>query len=380
MKNPLFSLFAVLCLAALLHGCAGTGPRGPELPATVETIPPAAYTKGTPSYEMRFHTALESSLGSRNPLADKAVRTMNIHAAAHLAPAGGATPAKGAAPLAYHMIPAGMGMGGYLALGAPDSSAKRPVKKNWPVVRLYWGGGDAIRQGQPKVIHTVDVADTGFLPQGKTASFGLAATGGLRPGWVEAVWPGKADARPVPATATLAGQHFVHGNFLPHMRFTLDQRHDFMPPLAVAAQSADLNGPLSITWNSLPNAVAYHVMALAYDPARRELILWNSSEDPNINVSGQFLDSRLAKRQALQMITLSADATRCVIPKGVFAGAGTVLVTVTAWGEDFLFGQPAPPPVLKNWDADWVVKGRFLSTGTLVLGSPDGAKALRDMF
>ncbi len=367
-------------LVLLLSSCSGV--RQPDaalpraLPASVEILPPAAYTRGTPAYEMAVHTAATATPGSLDPLGANAARMLSLRAYAHPGPAGGA------APKAYHMIPAAMNMGAYLPLLEPDKNAATgtPERKPRPVARLYWGGGEEIRPGQPKVVHTLASAGTPFPPRPQAASYGMAATGALRPGWKEAAWPSKADARIVPPGASLAGQHLIHGNFLPHMRFTMDQRHDFMGALAVAAESADLNGPLPVVWNALPNAVAYHVMALGIDETRKELVLWTSSENPDINVSGQFLDSRLAKNHTVRMITLSSGVTRCVIPGGVFAGTGTVMITVTAWGEDYLTGQPPRPAAGKIWDPDWMVKARFLSTGTLVLGAPGGAKQLRDLL
>jgi hypothetical protein len=46
-----------------------------------------------------------------------------------------------------------------------------------------------------------------------------------------------------------------------------------------------------------------------------------------------------------------------------------VIVTVTAWGEDYWASQPPrPADAPKTWKPDWVVKGQFLSTGHLMLG------------
>ncbi len=371
MKRSLFSGLICLCFVLLLTSCSLIQPSGLAPLPKVDTTPPASYTKGAPAYEMLFHTTGSGMPGVSGLMGAGDSRIMTMRMISQPGPAGGA------APKAYHMIPPGMSMGEYLPLlppvkesakGYPGGAAEKPERMT---LKIYWGCGESVRKGQPKVISSDKGAGMDvYFSEGRTGSSGIA----LRPGWAEALWPNKDDSRPVPSWASLEGGHFIHGNFLPHIRFAMDKQHDFMAKLSVSAGSQSLQDAVPITWNKLPTAIGYHVMAVAFNDARKEVIIWTSSENPNVNVSGRFLETPLVKRHIGAKIILPPERDRCVIPKGIFAGTDAVVVTVTAWGDDYWASEPprpARPP--KNWRPDWVVKGQFLSTGNLMLGMPAGS-------
>lgn len=394
-------LFGMIILgsAFLLTSCLTGMQQGTPLASLpkVETSPPANYTKGAPAYTMLFHTMSSSSTSSPfampsvgglmgNAMGGGDTRTVSLRMVSHPGPSGGAS------TKAYHMIPPGMNMGEYLPLlpskeqAAPyERSQVEKTDRSEPervVIKTYWGCGENVRKGQPRVFDTGNMKDRsmpsamwGSTGRGN-ARFGHGGAGDLKPGWVEALWPNKDDSRQVPSSASLVGGHFLHGNFLPHIRFNMDAQHDMMQKLSLSAEKNSLKEAIPITWKKLPTAIGYHLMAFAYSSARKEMIIWTSSENPDINVSSQFLDTSEVRKHVAANVIMPADRDRCVIPMGIFDGADMVMVTGTAWGDDYWASEPprpAKPP--KNWKPDWVVKGQFLSTGSLMLGMPDAGSS-----
>ena len=318
----------------------------------IDIVPPAKFTKGAPEYTMQFHTTASNNFA---------------HRMARLRMISHPEPVDGASPKAYHMIPAGMQMGNYLPLLPPVRGSGEHKGGERPTIKHYWGCDDTIRKGQPRVQGGGTVSDPG-----KSGTY--AASSALKPGWVEVEWPNRDDSRTVPNTASLVGEHFVHGNFLPHIRFSMDSKHDFMEALSVKAESTSLKDAIPISWNKLPGALGYHVHAVAFNTARKEMTTWSSSEKGDRHHVGYFLPTPQVKKYINEKVILPADRDRCVIPKGIFSEGDNVAITVTAWGEDYWASQPARPAgAPQNWKPDWAVKGQFLSTGHLMLGQSGGA-------
>jgi hypothetical protein len=329
----------------------GTEQAAATLPK-IDITPPAKFTKGAPEYTMQFHTTTSNTFTNR---------MARLRMISHPAPEGGAS------PKAYHMIPAGMHMGEYLPLLPPVRSSVENKGGERPVIKYYWGCDETIRKGQPRVQGggKADMPDKS----------GTSAAGGLKASWVEVEWPNREDTRTVPKTASLVGDHFVHGNFLPHIRFSMDSKHDFMDALTAKAESASLKEAIPISWTKLPAALGYHVYATAYNTERKEMTIWTSSEKGDRYFAGYFLPTPQVKRYINEKVILPPDRDRCVIPKGIFAEGDHVTVTVTAWGEDYWASQPVRPAgAPQNWKPDWVVKGQFLSTGHLTLGQHAGSQ------
>ena len=171
-----------------------------------------------------------------------------------------------------------------------------------PVIKYYWGCDETIRKGQPRV------QGGGKVEPGMP---GVHAAGGLKPGWVEVEWPNREDARAVPNTASLVGDHFVHGNFLPHIRFSMGSKHDFMQALTARAESASLKEAIPISWTKLPDALGYHVFAVAFNTARKEMTIWTSSKKATGILPGIFCphrrlrDTSTKKSSCLRIVTVA---------------------------------------------------------------------------
>jgi hypothetical protein len=332
----------------------------------IEIAPPASFTKGTPNYQMRFHTT-----SSGVPGAGGGQRMAHLDLRAQPGPAGGA------APKAWHMIPPGMQLGEYLPLipqpqsqPTPPYSGREDYKPEKMIVKTYWGCGDTVRQGQPNVMDTgkfsaKDLPDmSGFSPKGRMG-------GGAKGGPNTVLWPNQQDNRLAPASASLVGEHFVHGNFVPHIKFSMTAQHDIMKALHVSIQGQSQQDSIRISWNKLSAALGYHVMAIGSDPSGKELVMWTSSETPNVNVSGQFLDTPQVRKYISSKVILPDDRDSCTIPKGIFAATSPPMIMVTSWGVDYWAGYPPRPAnAPKDWKPDWSVKGQFLSTAHVMFGMP----------
>jgi hypothetical protein len=140
-------------------------------------------------------------------------------------------------------------MGETLPLVIPPSATERerpvpgaPGKMEKPKMRmlLYWGCSEKIGAGQPRVLDTAKMSmeEFGKSMAGHTASPQYPPS--PRSGWVYAEWPNKDDSTQVPKDSSLKGVHFVHGNYLPDIRFTIDEEHDFMAPVEFTSVKAAL--------------------------------------------------------------------------------------------------------------------------------------------
>ena len=336
----------------------------------IDITPPAAFTKGTPNYQMKFHTTSSGS-GSGG-----SHRMVHLDLRAQPGPAGGST------PQAWHMIPSGMQMGAYLPLTAPvqqsaSGHSGQPDPNYKPermIIKTYWGCGDTVRSGQPNVLDSGKISSknmpnmSAFAPKGGMSYGGGASA---KAGRNMALWPNQQDSRLVPAGASLVGDHFVHGNFVPHIKFSMTAQHDIMKALHASTQGQSQQDAITVRWNKLPTAIGYHVMAIGTDSSGKEMVMWVSSETPHENVSGQFLDTPQVRKYISSKVILPAERDSCIIPRGIFAATSPPMIMVTAWGADYWASypsRPAQPP--KDWKPDWSVKGQFLSTEHVIFGMP----------
>jgi hypothetical protein len=285
------------------------------------------------------------------------------------------------APAADHDIPPGMAMGKALPLlppaatggraGAPDQ--ERTPEKPKARMLVYWGCGDAIRPGQPKV------ADT---QQMSLAQFGEALRGRSPPGGPGALhnaqlrWPNPRDSQPVPPAASIVGEQFVHGSATPDIRFTIGERQDFLAPFEAAARGAS-PGPFTVAWKPIPNAQGYFLQAMGHRESTGELIVWSSSElqDPGWGLM-TYLPNDFLRRMIAEKVVLPATATSCAIPAGVFDGVDGAMVQTIAYGEELdLVHPPRPADPKVPWEQVWTARVRVKSTGMVPLGMGEDGEA-----
>jgi hypothetical protein len=283
----------------------------------------------------------------------------------------------GAGAAADHDIPPGMSMGPALPLlGTPPTGSTRETDEERtpekPKARMlvYWGCGESIRPGQPKV------ADTEKMTM---VQFGEALRGRSPPDRAGAMrnaqlrWPNEREPKAVPAAASIRGDQLVHGSATPDIKFAIGERQDFLAPVEMNASGA-FPGPFALTWKSIPNAQGYFLQAMGHRESTGEMIIWTSSE---LQDTGwgllSYLPNDFLRKMIADKVVLPPDVTTCAVPKGIFEGVQGAMLQSIAYGEELNLVQPPRPADPKvAWDQIWTVKVRVKSTGMTPLGMGDG--------
>jgi len=280
-----------------------------------------------------------------------------------------------------HAIPPAMSMGERLPLlpvvarGSSgeegDSGGEKPKGR----LLFYWGCGEKIRAGQPKVIDFAR-AGVGEWTRFMTGRFAPDRGAKAIPG--RSVWPNERDRQRVPKNASLVGDHAVSGEGVPaSLRFALRDSHDFMPKVRMTA-AGDPNASVNVNWDSVRSAQGYFLSAMG---ARgdEEMIIWSSSEQPD---PGWGLMDYVAPAQVGKLIgekvVLPSSAQNCAIPAGIFARAEGAMVRMIAYGPELNLAHPPRPANPKAvWEPEWAVRVRVKSTGMTMLGMDEQASAGR---
>lgn len=274
-------------------------------------------------------------------------------------------------PQATHDIPPSQNMGPTLPLVPPDPGqthqgrpGERPEKFEKQKMRMliYWGCSETVRPGQPYVI---DTAKSGPAEFGKMFQGRAVGQHSLSPrsGTSYADWPNKKDGKPVPANSSLVGSHFVHGNYVPDIRFAIDPNHDFMAPVEFTSTKGTPADSFYFQWNSIPTATGYFATAMGQDRNTETMIIWSSSD---VREAGWSLMNYLSNEEVRQLVrdrvVLPPSTTQCVIPRGIFKDAQGAMVQFIAYGDELNIAYPQKPK-----DPIWAVKVRRKSTSMLPL-------------
>ncbi len=283
-------------------------------------------------------------------------------------------------PQATHDIPPGQNMGPTLPLVAPDMDrpgrtepgerADRPEKMEKPRMRMlvYWGCSETVKPGQPLVLDTekMNPAEFGKVFQGRRIS--MQNPPSPRPGWAYADWPNKKDATQVPGNSSLLGSHFIHGNYLPEIRFSIDAGHDFMAPVEFTSTKGTPADSFYFQWNSIPTATGYFATAMGHDEKTGTMIVWSSSEVREAGYSlMNFLPDEDVRRLVKDKVVMNPSVTQCVVPRGIFKDAQGTIIQFIAYGDELNIAYPPRPK-----EPIWAVKVRRKSTSMLPLMAMDG--------
>lgn len=200
---------------------------------------------------------------------------------------------------------------------------------------LYWGCGDSVRQGQPKVLDMAKASPADyqkfFVSRSATQRGAHLADG--RPSW-----PNEQDARLVPEGASLIGEHVFTGQGVPEgFKFTIGQAQDIMPPLELTQHEKD--GATRLDWKGLPTARAYFFAAMGAC-GENEMVFWSSSEVPE-NGTGlvDYQTNASVDRWLKEKVLLSTTSQTCTVPKGIF-GEGGAMVRGIAYGSELNLAYP----------------------------------------
>lgn len=280
------------------------------------------------------------------------------------------------APEAQHVIPPGMDMGPALPLvgqpGRAEYDEERPPEKPKARMLMYWGCGDAIRPGQPKVADTEKMS---------LVEFGRALYGRAPPErWsaqrnAQLVWPNEREKQQVPPNASLRGDQLVRGSATPDIRFAIGERQDFMAPMEIVA-SGPIQGPTPLKWTAVPTAQGYFLQAMGFRQDGNEMIIWTSSELQDTGWGLMtWLPNDFRQRMISEKVVLPVSVTSCTIPRGIFEGVEGAMVNGIAYGEELNLAHPPRPSDPKvAWEPVWAVKVRVKSVGMTPLGMDEQAE------
>lgn len=292
-----------------------------------------------------------------------------------------------AKPQASHVIPPGLNMGESLPLVTPlmekrehvPGERERPEKFEKPKARMliYWGCGESIGKGQPRVIDTAKMspADFGKAFAGRTPTRQVPPS--AHKGWTYGEWPNSDDRTEIPKDGSLIGSHIVKGNYLPDIPFTLDKKREFMEPVDFSPIQATSTGAMKVEWRPIPTAIGYFASAMGHDQASGDSIFWSASEVPEIGFALQdYLTPADVSRFIKEKVVMDAARTTCTVPP-VFKDAQGAMLQFIAYGEELNLIQPPKPKDPKQpWDPKWSVKVRLKSTGmtTLMVSEDDSGR------
>jgi hypothetical protein len=290
---------------------------------------------------------------------------------------------------AAQAVPAGTQLAPTLKLQAPKVDRPAPVGDDAVVpqeferprgrLHLYWGCGETVRPGQPR---TIDFATARPEEFGKLFVARRATQRGTHAASGRPVWPSEADARMVPANATLVGEHAFSGQGVPEgFRFAIPPAQDLMP--AIALKQADSGGATQLEWTALPTARAYFIAVMgARGGADTEMVFWSSSEVPEVGTGlVDYQTNAAVDRWLKEKVLLEPTVTRCAVPKGLFGEGGGAMLRMIAYGNELnLAHPPRPSDPAVPWEPQWAVKVRVKSVASAILGMdmggmPGGAAA-----
>lgn len=289
---------------------------------------------------------------------------------------------------ADHFIPEGMKMGESLPLitpkvekrthGREDYAPPEQYEKPKTRMLIYWGCGDSIRKGQPKVLDTatMSMTDFGKAFAGRTPSRQTAPA--PRKGWTYAEWPDLLEKSPeIPADSSLIGAQKIAGNYLPKpIQFHIDSKRDFMAPVEFLPISKTETGAIKTEWKPIPTAISYFATAMGHDQDTGESIFWSASEVQEIGFGlNDYLTPGDVNRFLKEKVLLPTSTTTCTIPP-IFKGEQPGMMQFIAYGEEQNYVQPPKPKDPKKpWDIDWSAKVRLKSTSMLPLMETDDSSS-----
>ena len=286
-----------------------------------------------------------------------------------------------AAPSAEHLIPPGLKMGDSLPLVTPTprgtTGTEGGGKREDIRILLYWGCGDSVRAGQPRVLDTAKMSAEDYgavlVSRGGGSRFRLSP----RKGWTYGDWPNREKPIPIPSDGSLVGEHVIKGNYTPDIKFMLDERRDFMAPVVFTKAEGGLADAVKIEWRSIPNAIGYFMMATGGSEQGKEIVIWTSSEVQDMGGGLMtYLPNATVQKYIKQKVVFSPGVTQCTIPKGIFQKTEGAAVQFIAYGDELNLAQPPKPADPKaKWEPIWTAKVRLKSTGVLPLGVEGGTAA-----
>ncbi|MFZ5907198.1 MAG: hypothetical protein ACOYVJ_07280 [Nitrospirota bacterium] len=295
-------------------------------------------------------------------------------------------------PLETHDIPPGQKMGKTLPLMIPEAEkVTRHPEEGMPSehkfekpkfrMLIYWGCGETVRTGQPKIIDTEKMSPEDFGKAFSAVSPSPQYPPSPRSGWIYADWPNRKSTVQVPQDSSLRGEHVIHGNYAPEIRFSIGEKHDFMAPVNFTSVQGGLDDSIRFQWQGIPTAIGYFALATGYNQKDGEMIFWSSSNIPETAFSlMNFLKPGDVQKFISEKIVMPPSTTTCSIPRGIFRNTGGGMLQFIAYGDEMnVVFPPKPKDPDEPWDPIWTAKVRVKSTGMLFLGQMEGMRSPHHM-
>jgi hypothetical protein len=287
---------------------------------------------------------------------------------------------------ASQAIPPGMRMGESLPLLPPKPEVRTqqerepgevPQEVRQPKGRIlvYWGCGETVRPGQPRIID---------FSRASPSEFGAVFAGrhvpdrGAKVGPQYVLYPNERNTVALARDSSLVGEHQVRGDGVPaSMKFTLGEAQNVMPAIQLKSEGT-LQDSMALSWQPVTNARAYYLHAMSQ--SGEDMVMWSSAETGDSGMGlFDYLPNGTIEQWKRDRVLLAADTTRCAIPKGIFAPpAGgrqdaTPMLRMIAYGGESDFAYPPRPADPKAvWEPDWAVRVRLKSHAMAMLGRDMG--------
>jgi hypothetical protein len=175
----------------------------------------------------------------------------------------------------------------------------------------------------------------------------------------------------------LKGDHFIHGNYTPDIKFAVGERHDFMAPVEFTSIRGGLADSITFQWQKIPTAIGYFAMAIGHNEKTGETIIWSSSDsqEPGYGLL-TYLSPADVSRFVKEKVVMGPGVTSCSIPKGIFKDAGGAALQFIGYGDELNIAYPPKPKDSKKpHEYIWAMKLRNKSTGMLPLGQEVGKES-----
>lgn len=371
--------------AACALGALAAAAAALAQPQQTVTPPKAVYwvsADTTSGMGAMMNMSMTQMMTGRVPSAAKSFR---LELGSTLAPTGGA-------PNAAHDIPAGLQMGRSLDLRTPVRTPSEPTRSGpgQPPdpqnikgrLLLFWGCGEHAGPGQPLIVDFAGL-QRGQIPAGLTGatvniaqehgpSFGTSRTFGEWPHAEDNASLMRRGGNAVPANGSLVGDHFIHGNYTPDIKFTLGPDRDFMAPVQMT-QTKNASGSVALSWTAVPNATGYFASVMGGAQGQNgggDVVMWSSSAR---KLFGGIMNSYVAPAEVARLIgehvAMAPSTTTCTVPSEVSAASQAGFLMFTAFGPEANFVFPARPADPRTpWNQEWTTKVRFKSSMMGLLG------------
>jgi hypothetical protein len=260
-------------------------------------------------------------------------------------------------------VPEGLGVGKTVSLQIESLELPKETDRQFKT-SYYFGCNTAVPAGQP-ITYTLDA----WTKQ----------VGDLKGSYGAATEPKLMD---LPKTVSAKGAYTLT-SYAGNVTATIPAELDFLDPVELLSPKPedplDVTQPLLVSWNKVPRAKGYLVMAMGMPLGGDQGgVMWWSAGDPKFGMFGMQTRNNVESDVALadrikRGWYLGPDVTKCSIPAGIFKEGSPVNVSVTALGDEKLITQRYDEATKTNVPLVPAVNISPQSTASVMLGLPGPA-------